>query len=158
MVWHQLISPHSEILAWKQEQIKWGWKFFLSEWLGGWEKRSLKGMCDSWSTMLLLFSVCEGESFQGGDIKKGVVQSQPPWYPNPSISPCCVCSFSFVMEQMKIQVQISWVGQSTISTPTPLKISRARSNPNPNQSSVTHLLTHHYFPSYFIETNRFFTT
>ena len=29
--WHQLISPHFEILAWKQEQIKSGWQFFLSE-------------------------------------------------------------------------------------------------------------------------------
>ena len=84
VVWHQLISPHFEILAWKQEQIKWGWKFFLSEWLSGWEYQSLKRMCDSWSTTLLLVSVCEGESFQGGDIKKGVVQFQPRWYPNPT--------------------------------------------------------------------------
>ena len=28
-----------------------------------------------------------------------------------------LCSFSFVMKQMKIQVQISWVGQSTIALP-----------------------------------------
>ena len=36
VVWHQLISPHFEILAWKQEQIKSGWQFFLFEWFQEW--------------------------------------------------------------------------------------------------------------------------
>ena len=79
-------------------------------------------MCDSWSTTLLLFSVCEGE-----------------------------------LSKEEILRRV-WSNPNLVDIPTPPKISRARFNPNPNQSSLTHLLTHHYFPSYFIETNRIFTT
>ena len=81
VVYHQLISPHFEILAWKQEQIKSGWQFFLGELFQEWV-RILESKRDVWQ---LEHSGPLSFCLWGGILRyQGCGPIQPRWYPNPT--------------------------------------------------------------------------